>query len=141
MVESAVLISDMVRSVRKYCDKILESSRQNSILQELLDLKKQNSIIQHISAHCTKSAIGQWYTMVLRLPQCIYQFSRKGLILCLPTKVNMRLWSKSDNDHCSLCDQKQSVTCSFLLSPRKTLHVETQFDTSNYCKIFIGSSQ
>ena len=26
-------------------------------------------------------------------------------------------------------------------SPRKTLHVETQFDTSNYCKIFVGSSQ
>ena len=86
----------------------MESSRQNSILQELLDLKKQSSIIQHISAHCTKSAIGQWYTMVSRLPQSIYQFSKKGVILCLPTKVNMRLWSKSDNDHCSLCDQKQS---------------------------------
>ena len=98
----------MVRSVKKCCDKILESSRQNSILQELLDLKKQSSIIQHISAHCTKSAIGHWYTMVSCLPQSIYQFSRKGLILCLPTKVNMRLWSKSDNDHCSLCDQKQS---------------------------------
>ena len=108
MVESAVLISDMVSSVKKCCDKILESSRQNSILQELLDLKKQSSIIQHISAHCTKSAIGQWYTMVSRLPQSIYQFSRKGLILCLPTKVNMRLWSKADNDHCRLCDQKQS---------------------------------
>ena len=78
VVESAVLNSDMVRSV------ILESSRQNSILQELLDLKKQSSIIQYISAHCTKSAIGQWYTMVSRLPQGIYQFSRKGLILCLP---------------------------------------------------------
>ena len=108
VVESAVLISDMVSSVKKCCDKILESSRQNSILQELLDLKKQSSIIQHISAHCTKSAIGQWYTMVSRLPQSIYHFSSKGLILCLPTKVNMRLWSKSDNDHCSLCDQKQS---------------------------------
>ena len=85
----------------------MESSRQNSILQELLDLKKQSSIIQHISAHCTKSAIGKWYT-ISRLPQSIYQFSRKGLILCLPTKGNMRLWFKSDNDHCSLCDQKQS---------------------------------
>ena len=41
VVESAVLISDMVRSVKKCCDKILESSRQNSILQELLDLKKK----------------------------------------------------------------------------------------------------
>ena len=98
----------MVSSVKKCCDKILESNRQNSILQELLDLKKQSSIIQHISAHRTKSAIGHWYTMVSRLPQSIYQFSRKGLILCLPTKVNMRLWSKSDNDHCSLCDQKQN---------------------------------
>ena len=97
MVESAVLISDRVRSVKKCCDKILESNRKNSILQELLDLKKQSSIIQHISAHCTKSAIGQWHTMVTHLPQ----FRRKGLILCLPTKVNMRLWSKSDNDHCS----------------------------------------
>ena len=105
VVESAVLISDMVRSVKKCCDKILESSRKNSILQET---KKQSSIIQHISAHCTKSAIVQWHTMVSRLPQSIYQFSRKGLILCLSTKVNMRLWSKSDNDHCSLCDQKQS---------------------------------
>ena len=85
-----------------------ESSRQNSILQELLDLKKQSSIIQHISAHGTTSAIGQWHTMLSRLPQSIYQFSRKGFILCLPIKVNMRLWSKSDNDHCSLCDQKQS---------------------------------
>ena len=106
--ESAVLISDMARSVKKCCDKIFESNRQKSILQKLLDLKKQSSIIQHISAHCTKSAICQWYTMVSRIPQSIYQFSRKGLILCLPTKVNMGLWSKSDNDHCSLCDQKQS---------------------------------
>ena len=63
-VESAVLISDMVSSVKRCCDKILESNRQNSILQELLDLEKQSSIIQHISAHCSKSAIGQWYTMV-----------------------------------------------------------------------------
>ena len=108
VVESAVLFSDMVRSVKKCCDTILESSRQNSILQEPLDLKKQSSIIQQISDHCTKSAIGQRYTMVSRLPQSIYQFNRKGLILCLPTKVNMRLWSKSENDHCSLCDQKQS---------------------------------
>ena len=75
VVESAVLVSDMVRSVKKCCDKILESSRKNSILQELLDLKKQRSIIQHISAHCTKSATGQWHTMVSRLPQSIYQFS------------------------------------------------------------------
>ena len=44
MVESAVLISDMVSSVKKCCDKILESSRQNSILQELLDLKKQTPL-------------------------------------------------------------------------------------------------
>ena len=65
VVESAVLISDRVRSVKKCCDKILESSRKNSILQELLELKKQSSIIQHISARCTKSAIGQWYTMVI----------------------------------------------------------------------------
>ena len=108
VVESAVLNSDMVRSVKKCCDKILESSRQNSILQELLDLKKQSSIIQHITAHCTKSATDQWHTMVSRLPQSIYQFSRKGLILYLSTKVNMSLWSMSDNDHCSLCDQKQS---------------------------------
>ena len=115
VVESAVLISDMVRSVKKCCDKILESSRQNSILQELLDLKKQSSIIQHTLAHCTKSAIGQWYTMVSRLPQSIYQFSRKGLILCLPTKVNMRLWS-SPTMTTAVCVIKNSHSCTFFLT-------------------------
>ena len=55
--------------------------------------------------------------MASRLPQSIYQFSRKGL-MCLPTKVNMRLWSKSDNDHCSLCCQKQS-----------------QFHVLSYCQV------
>ena len=87
VVESAVLISDMVRSVKKCCDMILESSRENLILQELLDLRKQSSIIQHISAHCTKSAIGQWHSMVSHLPQSIYQFSRKVSSCVCPPKL------------------------------------------------------
>ena len=116
VVESAVLISDMVSSVKKCCDKILKSSRQNSILQELLDLKKQSSIIQHISAHCTKSAIGQWYTMVSRLPQSIYQFSRKGLILCLPTKVNMRLYGPRPTMTTAVCAIRNSLSCMFFLT-------------------------
>ena len=86
VVESAVLMSDMVRSVKKCCDKILESSRQNSILQELLDLKKQSSIIQHISTHCTKLTIDQWYTMWYHVFHKVFTNSveKVSSCVCLP---------------------------------------------------------
>mgnify|MGYP001793917946 CR=1 FL=1 len=50
--------------------------------------------------------ITSWQDVIKRLPESIYSFCRRYLILALPTKANLKIWNCSETNICSLCENK-----------------------------------
>ena len=84
IVEAAGVGMDHV--VKRNCDKILKQKTEEATWKEFLDLKKQCIIIKFITEYLPVQRIRSWQHVVDRMPQNIYSFCRRALILALPTK-------------------------------------------------------
>ena len=62
----------------------------------------------------------------LKLPNNIYNFCRKYLILVLPIKGNLRSWNIIENNTCDLCKQK-SETQPHTVSNCQTAAIEKRY--------------
>ena len=55
----------------------------------MIGLKEQNAIIDFISQQCSCSSINQWQKVCKGLPQNIFIFVRKAIILQLANTTNL----------------------------------------------------
>ena len=61
-----------------------------------------------------------------KLPESIFNFCRRYLILALPTKRNLKTWNMSPSDMCSLCEEKPE-TLHHIVSNCKTSTEESRY--------------
>ena len=50
----------------------------------------------------------KWKNFCESLPKNVFIFTRKALIFGLPNMANLKRWSKSENDLCTLCGKKET---------------------------------
>ena len=67
-----------------------------------------------------------WHKVSLRLPNNIYNFCRRFLVLILPTKGNLKTWNIIENSTCDLCKRK-SETQHHIVSNCQTAAVEKRY--------------
>ena len=97
------------KNVRQTAKKTLINERENSIWNEFLKLNKESIIITFLKKNLTSSDIINWQIVCDTLPQNIYSFCRRGLILALPTNANLHTWGQVNNKSCKLCSDKPAT--------------------------------
>ena len=73
-----------------------------------MKLIKENCVIKALEHEVSKYRIKDWQLVSSSLPKNIFAFCRRGLILALPTNVNMCLWKMANSNLCQLCHQAQT---------------------------------
>ena len=86
-------------------------------------LKKESIITTFLTNNIPTNRLSSWHKVSLRLPNKIFSFWGKYLILALPAKVNLKTWNIIENSTCDLCKQK-SVTQHRIVSNCQRAAVE-----------------
>ena len=86
----------------------LPLQREESVWDRFMKLKKENCVIKALEHEVSKYRIKDWQLVSSSLPKNIFAFCRRGLILALPTNVNMCLWKMANSNLCQLCHQTQT---------------------------------
>ena len=123
IVEEAV--QSKSKNLKSSCDKRLAVKREESVWDLFMKLKKENCVIKALEHEVSKYRIKDWQLVSFSLPKNIFTFCRRGLILALPTNVNMCLWKMANSNLCQLCHQAQTLLhigkLSFTKSSDKTV--------------------
>ena len=85
------------------CDKRLAVKREESVWDRFMKLKKENCVIKALEHEVSKYRIKDWQLVSSSIPKNIFAFCGRGLILALPTNVNMCLRKMADSNLCQLC--------------------------------------
>ena len=93
---------------KKKCSLLLQKSKIDKIWEGFCQLKEQNIIIKEISAISSHILLSKWQKTAGNLPNNIYNFIRRSLVISLPTNSNMNRCNKHTDDKCSLCSQQQT---------------------------------
>ena len=80
----------------------------NKTLEGIKELKEQNNIIDSISQQCSCS-MNQWQKVCEGLPQNIFIFVRKPIILQLANNKNLFRWEKSFFKWLRLCNANKQT--------------------------------
>ena len=107
IVEQAKAASD--ENVKKQAKELQKKQIIQSTWSEFLKLKKQNIIIKFLTENVPLTRISSWQKVVKWLPDSIFSFSRRYLILALPTKCNLKTWNMIQSDICCLCNKKSET--------------------------------
>ena len=86
----------------------------NKRLDDIKGLKEQNTIIDFIWQQCSCSSINQWQKVCEGLPQNIFIFVCKAIILQLANNTNLFRWKKVVNQVTLVCVtliSKHNWTC------------------------------
>ena len=86
----------------------------NKILHDMKGLKELNTIIDSISQQCSCSSINQWQKVCERLPQNIFIFVRKAIILQLANNTNLFRRKKVLSSDCGLCNTNKQTQLHML---------------------------
>jgi len=104
-VENHTIISTSVETERS-CKSIQNKSIQDSCWANFVTLKKQSIIITYLTENLGVNRIKSWQKVIHRLPNNIFSFCRRYLILALPTKANLKTWNIINDNTCILCNKK-----------------------------------
>ena len=74
-----------------------------------IQLKKEDIIIKFLTHNVSLTRITSWQKVVKWLPDSIFSFCRRYLILALPTKCNLKTWNSITSNICSLCNKKSET--------------------------------
>ena len=77
-------------------------------------LKDPNTIIDSISQQCSCSSINQWQKVRKILPQNIFIFVRKVIIIQLANNANLFQWNRVLSSDCSLCNTNKQTQLHIL---------------------------
>ena len=83
-------------------DVIAAKESIDKILGDINGLKEQNIILQAITQSCSCNALLNWQKVCDDLPENIYVFIQKELIVTLTNNTNLRRWKKVDFPLCTL---------------------------------------
>ena len=101
--------SSTYKSKKQICKKIIEQEKKNKSLCHFIKLKKENIVITFLINNIPINKLSSWHNVSLKLPNNIYNFCRKYLILTFPTKANLKTWNFIENSTCDLCKQKSET--------------------------------
>ena len=90
----------------------------NKILDDMKELKEQNTIMNSVSQQCSGSSLIQWQKICENLPQNIFIFIRKAIILQLENNSNLHRWKKILSSVCGLCNTNKQTQLHMLKSSR-----------------------
>ena len=85
-----------------------------NIIDDVNGLKEQKLILQAIAQSCFCNALINWQKVCYDLPENIYVFIRKALILTLPNNTNLLRWKKVDSALCTLCKMNNQLQLHIL---------------------------
>ena len=71
-----------------------------------IKLSKQSLIITYLVENCSNYCLTSWFKISSKLPQNIFSFLRRAILLSLPTKKNLKTWNLIQDDICLLCKAK-----------------------------------
>ena len=71
-----------------------------------IKLSKQSLIITYLVENCSNYCLTSWFKISSKLPQNIFSFLRRAILLSLPTKKNLKTWNLIQDDICPLCKAK-----------------------------------
>ena len=114
------------KNKKPICKKIMEQEKKGKSWCHFINLKKENIITTFLTNNIPINRLSFWHKVSLKLPNNIYNFSRKYLILALPTKANLRTWNIIENSTCDLCKQK-SETQNYIVFNCQTVAVEKSY--------------
>ena len=103
IVEEAV--QSQLKNLKSSCDKRLAVKWEEAVWDRFMKLKKENCVMKALEHEVSKYRIKDWQLVSSSLPKNIFEFCRRGLILALPTNVNMCLWKMANSNLCQLCHQ------------------------------------
>ena len=79
-----------------------------STWDKFMNLNEQNLIIQHILSVSSQKIICLWQRLLRNLPNNIYNFCRRALILSLSNNSNLYRWKCAESPGCPHCDGYQT---------------------------------
>ena len=96
-------------NMKSKCISILKQNVDDLTWNDFITLKKQNIIIKFLTDTLPVHRITSWQKTVSNMPNNIFSFCRRALILALPTKANLKIWNISDDNICPLCNVKSQT--------------------------------
>ena len=124
------VIQAAIKSTKKdkksECKRLLKNNLNESSWKSLMALKKESIIIKFLNANTPSQRISSWQKLFTRLPDSIFNFCRKYIILALPTKCNLKIWNQCADNLCRLCNEK-SETLHHIVSNCATAAKENRY--------------
>ena len=94
----------------KKSTKVIQNKKiQDSCWSAFLDLKKQSIIIKFLTDNVGVNRIKCWQKIIKNLPDNIFNFCRRYLILALPTKANLFTWNLIVDNKCIHCKKTETL--------------------------------
>ena len=138
IVEEAV--QSKPKNLKSSCDKRLAVKWEESVWDRFMKLKKENCVIKALEHEVSKYRIKDWQLVSSSLPKNIFAFCRRGLILALPTNVNMCFWKMANSIYASSAIRHKlnciQSPCVMLLSKMDVLHGITILSYTHYITIY-----
>ena len=97
------------KNQKKQAKDLQTKQIMQSTWSEFIQLKKENIIIKFLTDNVSLTRITSWQKVVKWLPDSIFSFCRRYLILALPTKCNLKTWNLTTSNICSLCNKKSET--------------------------------
>ena len=131
--------------IKDKCKSILNKEITESVWDNFMGLKEKCILIEQIIEVFMVKDIQSWQILVKRLSINIHNFCRRYLVMSLTNNSNLKRWTISNSELCSLCTKKQTFNhclqalnrymwrhnsiirtfCDHLLKPRDTVQITT----------------
>ena len=96
-------------------------------------LKGQNTITDSIPKQCSCSSINQWQKICEGLPQNIFIFVRKAMILQLANNTNLFRWKKVISSDCGWCNTNKQTQLYMPNCPEAVRNGKYTWVTTLFC--------
>ena len=110
--------------------EVIKENRAKKVHRITNELTSQGHILKAILEHTSNKMTSVWSEAQKLLPKNIFNFSVRYLNNSLPTKKNMKLWGRVENELCNFCQLPQSLLhvvsgCMSMLEGKDILGVTT----------------
>ena len=89
--------------------EVIKENRAKKVHRITNELTSQGHILKAILEHTSNKMTSVWSEAQKLLPKNIFNFSVRYLNNSLPTKKNMKLWGRVENELCNFCQLPQSL--------------------------------
>ena len=124
--------------LKNHTERLYSSLKNNlneSSWKSLTGLKKECIIIKFLNADTPSQRIYSWQQLFTRLPDSIFNFCKKYIILALPTKSNWKIWNQCAHNLCRLFNEK-SETLHHIVSNCATAAKENRYTRRHSAVIY-----